>query len=128
MITTKPTTIDEYIASFPEDVQKKLVQIRQTIRQAAPEAEETISYAIPTFKLKGRYLVYFAGHKNHIGFYPAPTGSEAFKEELAVYKTGKGSVQFPLNQPLPFDLITRIVKFRVKENLAIADKKKKTKA
>ena len=121
-----PTTIDEYIAGFPPDVQKILRQVRTTIRQAAPGAEETISYRMPTFTLNG-YLVYFAGFKNHIGFYPIPTGIEQFKKELARYEQGKGSVQFPLDQPMPYDLIRKIVKFRVKENLARAKAKGKPK-
>jgi len=115
MITTKPNNIDEYIAGFPKDVQKILEQIRTTVKQAAPEAEETISYAMPAFKLQGN-LVYFAAFKNHIGFYALPTGNEAFKKELSTYKTGKGSIQFPLDKPMPLDLVTRIVKFRIKEN------------
>lgn len=114
--STKPKTIDEYIAAFPEDVQKVLEQIRATIAKAAPGAEETISYAIPTFTLNKTYLVYFAAFRNHIGFYAAPTGHEAFKKELSAYKVGKGSVQFPLDQPMPLDLITRIVKFKVSES------------
>ncbi|MGH2538321.1 MAG: iron chaperone [Candidatus Promineifilaceae bacterium] len=118
MRSTKAETIDEYIAGFPSDVQAVLEQVRATIKAAAPDAEETISYAIPTFKLHGRYLVYFAGFKDHIGFYPAPVGIEAFQEELSGYKSGKGSVQFPLSKPLPLDLITRIVKYRAQENLA----------
>jgi uncharacterized protein YdhG (YjbR/CyaY superfamily) len=113
---TAPTNIDEYIAGFPKDVQEILEKIRMTIRKAAPGAEETIKYQMPTFTLKGN-LVHFAAFKKHIGFYPVPTGIEAFKDELAVYKGGKGSVQFPLDQPIPFDLISRIVKFRVQENL-----------
>lgn len=117
-------TIDEYIATFPEDLQKTLRQVRDTIRKAAPGAEETISYAIPTFKLNGN-LVHFAAFKNHIGFYPAPSGIEAFKKELSVYKGAKGSVQFPLGQPIPLTLIVRIVKFRVKENLANGAGRKK---
>ena len=121
-----PTTIDEYIAGFPPDVQKILRQVRTTIRQAAPGAEETISYRMPTFTLLG-YLVYFAGFKNHIGFYPIQTGIEKFKKELARYEQGKGSVQFPLDQPMPYDLIRKIVKFRVKENLARAKAKGKPK-
>ena len=121
-----PTTIDEYIAGFPPDVQKILRQVRTTIRQAAPGAEETISYRMPTFTLNG-YLVYFAGFKNHIGFYPIQTGIEKFKKELARYEQGKGSVQFPLDQPMPYDLIRKIVKFRVKENLARAKAKGKPK-
>lgn len=119
MIPAKPASIDEYIAGFPKDIQTILEQVRTTIKKAAPDAEETISYAIPTFRLNGN-LVHFAAFKNHIGFYPAPTGSEAFKEELSVYKSGKGSVQFPLDQPMPLDLITRIVQFRVAENTAKA--------
>ena len=121
----KPIDIDEYIASFPKDTQKILEQIRATIKKATPGVEETISYAIPTFKLKGRYLVYMAGYKNHIGLYPAPRGNEAFRKELSVYKGGKGTVQFPLDKPMPLNLITRIVKFRIKENLEKAGKLKK---
>ena len=117
-------TIDEYIATFPEDLQKTLRQVRDTIRKAAPGAEETISYAIPTFKLNGN-LVHFAAFKNHIGFYPGPSGIEAFKKELSVYKGAKGSVKFPVGQPIPLALITRIVKFRVKENLANGAVRKK---
>ena len=124
MTSAKPATIDEYIAGFPEDVQTILEQVRTTIRKAAPEAEEAISYAIPTFKLAGN-LVHFAGYKNHIGFYPAPTGIEAFKEELSVYKQGKGSIQFPLDQPMPLDLITRIVQYRVEQNTAKTATRKK---
>ncbi|NEU08616.1 hypothetical protein GZH53_09865 [Flavihumibacter sp. R14] len=126
MDSIKPKDIDEYIAGFPGEVQEILGQVRATIRKAAPDAQETISYAIPTFTLNKSNLVHFAGFKNHIGFYPAPTGSEAFKGELSVYKTGKGSVQFPLNKPIPFDLITKIVEFRVQETLAKAGKKKQT--
>jgi uncharacterized protein YdhG (YjbR/CyaY superfamily) len=121
---TAPQTIDEYIASFPADVQEVLQKIRKTIHEAAPEATEKISYQMPTFYLKGN-LVHFAAFKEHIGFYPVPTGIEKFKKELSVYKQGKGSVQFPLDQPMPYDLITKIVKFRVKESLAAAKAKKK---
>ena len=117
------TTIDEYIAGFPPDVQAILQQIRTTIREAAPDAQEKISYQMPTFALKGN-LVHFAAYENHIGFYPAPTGIEAFSEELAVYQTGKGTLRFPLDEPMPFDLIRRIVAFRVQENLGKAAKKK----
>jgi uncharacterized protein YdhG (YjbR/CyaY superfamily) len=113
---TAPQTIDEYIAGFPPDVQEILQEIRATIRQAAPDALETIKYRMPTFTLKGN-LVHFAAFQKHIGFYPVPTGIEKFKEELSVYKQGKGSVQFPLNKPIPYDLISRIVEFRVQENL-----------
>ena len=115
--------IDEYIAAFPKDIQKKLVEMREAIRKAAPEAEETISYAIPTFKLQGN-LVHFAAHKNHIGFYPAPRGIEAFKKELSRYEGGKGTIQFPFDKPLPIPLISKIVKFRVKDNLEMARVKK----
>ncbi len=121
---TAPKTIDEYVAGFPNDIQEVLQKIRMTIRKAAPEAEETIKYRMPTFTLKGN-LIHFAAFKNHIGFYPVPTGIEKFKKELSVYKTAKGSVQFPLDKPIPFDLISKIVKFRVKENLARAAKTKK---
>ena len=114
---TKPANnIDEYIEGFPHDVQKLLKQMRTTIRKAAPEAEETINYAVPTFKLNGN-LVHFAAFKKHIGFYPAPAGIEAFKQEVAPFEAGKGSLQFPFDQPLPLELITKIVKFRVKQNM-----------
>lgn len=124
MITTKVASIDEYIAGFPQEVQQVLEQVRATIKQAAPEAEETIKYAIPTFTLGGN-LVHFAAFKNHIGFYPAPTGMEAFKGDFSSYKTGKGSVQFPLDKPMPLDLISKIVHFRVEQNLGKAQKSKK---
>jgi uncharacterized protein YdhG (YjbR/CyaY superfamily) len=123
MQAIKAKNIDEYIAAFPKDVQKILEQIRATIKKAAPGAEETISYAIPTFKLHGSHLVYFAAFKNHIGFYATPTGHVAFQKELSKYKQGKGSVQFPLEKPMPLSLITNIVKFRVKQN-ADRDKSK----
>jgi uncharacterized protein YdhG (YjbR/CyaY superfamily) len=119
-----PTTIDEYIAGFPEDIQVILQKIRLTIREAAPDAVEVISYQMPTFKL-GRNLVHFAAHKAHIGFYPAPSGIEEFEQKLAPYIAGKGTVRFPLDQPIPYDLIREIVVFRVKENLARAKKKRK---
>jgi uncharacterized protein YdhG (YjbR/CyaY superfamily) len=114
--TAKFTTIDEYIAHFPPDIQEILQKLRATIRAAAPEAEEAISYQMPTFKLKGN-LVHFAAYKNHIGFYPAPRGIEAFAQELSVYKGSKGTVQFPIDQPLTLDLISKIVHFRVAGNL-----------
>lgn len=110
-------TIEEYINTFPEDVQIILGKIKQTIFRAAPEAIETISYGIPTFKLNGKYLVYFAGWKNHIGFYPMPSGAKAFRKELSVYKQGKGSIQFPLGKSIPYDLVHKIVIFRARENL-----------
>ncbi|HEX5112300.1 MAG TPA: DUF1801 domain-containing protein [Saprospiraceae bacterium] len=115
MEETKTKNIDEYIAQFPKEIRDRLEQMRETIRKAAPEAEEAISYAMPTFKLNGN-LVHFAGYKNHIGFYPAPDGIEAFKKEIAKYKWAKGSVQFPHDQKLPMALITKIVKFRVRQN------------
>ncbi len=110
-------TIDEYIKTFPENVQIILEKIRQTIRKAAPEATEAISYEMPTFKLNGN-LVHFAAFKNHIGFYPIPSGIEAFKEELSPYIRGKGTLQFPLGKPIPYEMVEKIVVFRVKENLA----------
>lgn len=116
MATTKPKDIDEYIAGFPPDVQEILEKIRSTIHEAAPDAKESISYQIPTFTLNGN-LVHFAAFKKHIGFYPTPTGIAKFKKELSGYEGAKGSVQFPLGQPIPLALISRIVKFRVKENL-----------
>lgn len=125
-LTDTPKNIDEYIAGFPDDIQELLIRIRLTIKEAAPEAEETIKYQMPTFRLHGN-LVYFAAYKNHIGFYPVPSGIEAFKGELSVYKQGKGSIQFPLNKPIPFDLIRRIVQFRVEENKAKATAKGKKK-
>ena len=112
--------IDEYILTFPVETRILLEQIRAVIRKSAPDATEAISYQMPTFKLNGKNLVHFAGYKNHIGFYPVPSGMLAFKKELSVYKQGKGSVQFPVNMPLPLDLVTEIVKFRVKENLGKA--------
>lgn len=110
-------TIDEYIADFPPETQAALEEMRTLIRASAPGATETISYAIPTFDLNGRHLVHFAGYAKHIGFYPIPSAMTAFAEELAPYKSGKGSAQFPLGRPLPADLIRRIVEFRVAENL-----------
>ena len=123
MKATAVNDIDSYIALHPENIQKLLRQVRATISKAAPDAEEAIRYAIPTFILNGN-LVHFAGFKNHIGFYPAPTGIEAFKEEIAPYEAGKGTLQFPLDKPLPISLISKIVKFRVKENLAKKPRKK----
>lgn len=114
--------IDEYIADFPEDVQARLQAIREAIHKAAPDATEDIKYGIPTFILNGN-LVHFGGYKNHIGFYPAPMGIEAFAEETAQYQAGKGTLQFPFDKPMPLDLINRIVKYRVEKNLAKAPKK-----
>lgn len=115
-------TIDEYIIQFPTEVQEKLKNLRKVIKEAAPEAEEKISYKMPTFTLHGN-LVHFAGYKNHIGFYPTPSGIEAFKEELSKYKGAKGSVQFPIKEPLPYELIIKIVKYRVVENMRKAEEK-----
>jgi uncharacterized protein YdhG (YjbR/CyaY superfamily) len=123
---TQATNIDEYIKGFPKDIQKYLKEMRATIRAAAPGAEEGIKYAMPTFMLEGN-LVHFAAFKNHIGFYPAPMGIEAFKKELSVYDGAKGSIRFPLGSPLPLTLISKIVKFRVKKNLEKAQAKKKKK-
>ena len=108
--------VDEYIKIFPKDVQKKLQELRKTIQKAAPDTTEVISYGIPTFKLNGKNLVHFGGYKTHIGFYPTPTGILEFQKELKPYMTGKGTISFPLDKPLPLDLITKIVEYRVKEN------------
>lgn len=124
--TTPPSTIDEYIARCPEHVQAILSKIREIIRKAAPTAEETIKYQIPTFVLNGN-LVHFAAFQNHIGFYPTPSGITKFKQELSAYKGAKGSVQFPLDAPIPVSLITKIVKFRVKETIEKAAAKSKKK-
>jgi uncharacterized protein YdhG (YjbR/CyaY superfamily) len=113
--------IDQYISGFPEEIQEILQRMREAIRQAAPEAEETISYGIPTFKLNGN-LVHFAGYQNHIGFYPGTSGIQAFAKEFKGLKQAKGSVQFPLDKPIPYALIKRVVKFRVKENTGKAKK------
>jgi uncharacterized protein YdhG (YjbR/CyaY superfamily) len=118
-----PKDIDEYIAGFPGEVQEILEKIRMTIRQAAPEAKEAIKYRMPTFTLNGN-LVHFAAFKKHIGFYPAPRGIEAFKDELSAYEGAKGSVRFPLGKPVPYDLIGKIVKFRVRNQLERAETRK----
>ncbi len=123
---TTPKDIDEYIAGFPREVQEILGKIRETIREAAPDARETINYQIPTFTLEGN-LVHFAAFKKHIGFYPAPSGIEKFKLELSAYEGAKGSVKFPLDKPIPYELIREIVAFRVEENLAKAGSKGKKK-
>lgn len=123
-MNTAITTIDAYIATFPASTQALLQQMRSTIAKAAPKAEEAISYGMPTFKLQGN-LVHFAGYKNHIGFYPAPSGIVNFAEDLKKYQTSKGAIQFPVDEKLPLALVTKIVKFRVKENLAKAAAKKK---
>lgn len=121
---TRPTTVDEYIDNFPEKIQASLHKLRATIKKAAPGAEELISYQMPAYKLNGP-LVYFAAYENHVGFYATPTGHAEFEKELSVYKQGKGSVQFPLDKPLPFTLVSKIVKFRANENLRKVNLKKK---
>ena len=121
---TSFTSIDKYIATFPEDVQKIMKQLRETIKAAAPGVEETISYNMPTFNLDGKYLVYFAGWKTHIAFYGAPRGNAKFKQDLSAYETGQGTLKFPLAETLPLELVTKIVKFRAAENLERTDKKK----
>lgn len=124
---SQPENVETYISSFPDDVQKRLKQLRQTIQKAAPDSEELISYQMPAFKYHGM-LVYFAAHKNHIGFYPGASGVATFKKELSVYKGAKGSVQFPHDKPLPLELVSKIVTFRVKENQLKAEAKVKKKA
>jgi uncharacterized protein YdhG (YjbR/CyaY superfamily) len=119
-------TFESYFQQFPIDVQEILQKIRETIHQAAPEATEKISYQMPTFYLNGN-LVHFAAHKKHIGFYPAPSGIEAFIEQMKIYKYAKGSVQFPIDHPIPYGLINDIVKFRVKENSQLVEYKKNKK-
>ena len=116
MSKPKNKNIDEYISNFPEKIQEILQKLRKIISNSAPDAKEAISYQMPTFKLNGN-LVHFAAHKNHIGFYPTPSGIEAFKSELSPYEVSKGSVKFPLKKPIPFDLVRKIVEFRVKENI-----------
>lgn len=111
-----PSTVDEYLAGFPADVRKILTAIRKTIREVEPEFEEAIRYGIPTFQLDGKNVIHFAGHSKHTALYPAPRGSREFTRELAAYRGGKGTVQFPLTEPIPLDLIRRIVEFRVREH------------
>lgn len=119
----KPINVDDYISAFPVETKKLLEQMRSTIKKAAPKAEEVISYGMPAYKLNGM-LVYFAGYKNHIGFYPTSSGIAHFKKDLSIYKGAKGSVQFPLDNPLPLALIRKIVKFRLAENSEKAKSKK----
>ncbi len=123
MNANKPKDIDEYIAGFPEETQMILEKIRATIRNAAPDAVEKISYGMPTFTQNGN-LVYFAAYKNHIGFYATPKGNIAFQKEISIYKAGKGSIQFPIDESMPLNLIAQMVKFRVLENLEKAKTKK----
>ena len=128
MAKSKPTSadVDKFIAAYPKEVQEVLTKVRETIRESAPEAEETINYGIPTFTLNGN-LVHFSALQTHIGFYPTPSGIEKFKKELSKYEGAKGSVKFSLDKPIPYALISKIVKFRVKENLAKAEAKGKKK-
>ena len=126
MAKTNYKNIDEYIATFPKETQKILEEIRATIKAAAPGAEEKISYQMPTFFLNGN-LIHFAAFKNHIGIYPTPSGTEAFKRELSIYKGAKGSIQLPIDKPMPLRLISKIVKFRVAENIKKVKAKGKSK-
>jgi len=121
---TQFKSIDEYIATFPDNMQKILEELRSTIKAAAPDAGETISYNIPTFTLNGKYLIYFAGWKNHISLYPIPIGTDAFNKQVSKYVEGKGTLKFPMDKPLPMKLIAKIVKLKVAENRKSADKKK----
>ena len=128
MTTPKPKDIDEYIAGFPLDTQKILEKIRATIKKLVPDAEETISYGIPVFNLNGTYLIYFAAYKKHIGFYPVPGSIDVVDKEFTSYKTsGKGTLKFPLDKPIPFELIIKLVEFMVKENIEKMAKKKQAK-
>ncbi len=120
----RPKSVDDYIEMYPKDIQDLLQKLRRVIRESAPQAEETISYQIPTFKLNGRNLVHFSAFKDHIAFFPTSSGREAFKKELAHYKGGRGTIQFPLGEPIPYDLVRKIVKFRVKEENLLFRKKK----
>jgi uncharacterized protein YdhG (YjbR/CyaY superfamily) len=124
MTTSRPENINDYIAGFPEHTQKMLQEIRALIKKLVPKAEETISYGIPSFTLDGHYLIYFAGYKKHIGVYPVPVGNPEFEKKFSKYKTsGKGAIQFPLDRPIPQELVSEIVKFRVKMNLEKTKKK-----
>ena len=124
--SSSPQNIDQYMEGFPAEVQEILRKIRLTIKKAVPQAEETISYKMPTFNLKGQYLLYFAAYKKHIGLYPVPAGDEEFNQTIAPYQAGKGTLQFPLDQPIPYKLIGQIAKVRAKDVLAKAAAKKKT--
>ena len=121
---SKINSIDEYIDTFPEDMQPILKQVRKTIKAAAPAAGERISYGIPTFTLNDKYLIYFAGWKHHISIYPIPIGDDAFNQKIAPYVSGKGTLKFPIDKPIPLKLITKIVKLKVAESLSLTDKKK----
>ena len=119
MNSKKPglTSIDEYIATFPGDMQKILQELRVTIKGAAPDSEEKISYGMPTFKMNGNYLIYFAGWKNHISIYPIPTGDEEFNQKIAPYISGKGTLKFPLDKPIPLELVAEMVRLQIADNL-----------
>jgi len=118
MAENKPESIDEYISGFPEETREILNLVRKTMLSADPSIEEGISYAMPAFKYNGSFIVYFAGYKKHVGVYPVPNNEPEFEQDFAAYKTsGKGAIQFPLNKPMPLDLITRIVKYRIKKSL-----------
>lgn len=127
MKTTGPENIDDYIEGFPSNVQKILQKIRKTIQKAAPDAEEAISYQIPTFRLNGN-LIHFAAFQHHIGLYPRPRGVKEFEEEMGRYEGGKGTVRFPLDEPIPYELITRITRYRVQKNFEAAAAKSKKRA
>lgn len=122
-----PTTIDEYIFGFPQDVQEILENIRGIIKKAAPKAQETIRYGIPTFTLRDTYLIYFAGYKKHIAIYPVPPGNPKFNEEISAYRSGKGTLQFPLDKSIPYNLIRKLVKHSLQDNLTRAESKRKKK-
>jgi uncharacterized protein YdhG (YjbR/CyaY superfamily) len=125
--TPAPTTIDEYISGFPGEVQALLEKIRAIVKKAAPKAQETISYGIPTFTLRDTYLIYFAAYKKHIAIYPVPTGNDEFNEEVSAYRRGKGTLQFPLDKPFPYALLRKIVKHSLQDNLIRAETRKKKK-
>jgi len=122
MAINKPINVNNYISQFPQETQKIMQEIRNLIKKIAPDSEENISYGMPAYKTNSKPLVYFAGYKHHIGFYAAPNAHEAFKTELSEFKQGKGSVQFPLNQPMPYNLIIKMIKFKVQENKLNAKK------
>jgi uncharacterized protein YdhG (YjbR/CyaY superfamily) len=125
MAKTNYTSVDEYIKTFPPSTQKVLHSVRKTIKEVIPDAEEVISYQIPTFKLNGKYIIYFAGWANHISVYPKPRGSESLNKQLAKFKGGKGTVQFPLDKPIPLPLVKKIVKYRLKDTLEKSSMNKK---
>lgn len=127
MKQTAPKTIDEYISNFPQDIQEILERIRAIIKKAAPKAQESISYGIPAFRMRETYLIYFAGHKKHIAIYPVPTGNAEFNEEISAYRTGRGTLQFPLDKSIPYSLIRKLVKHSLQDNLMRAEAKLKKK-